>query len=282
MPDPEAYQTIGVEEAERLVSQGEVRVLDVRTPEEYQQAGHIPGSILLPVDLIACAAATLPRAGKPLLVCCEHGIRSAAAAGFLARAGFEGVANLAGGLAAWRGAREFTPGTPFGEAGPTSWLVENADLLPRGGVVLDLACGAGRHALLLAAAGFRVRAVDRDAAKVGVLRDTARRLGLPVEAEAIDLEAPGADLGSETSDFILVVHYLHRPLFAAIVRALKPGGILLYETFTVEQARRGGPTNPEFLLRPGELPRLAAPLEILRQREGEFEGRMVAAVAARK
>ena len=76
--------------------------------------------------------------------------------------------------------------------------------------------------------------------------------------------------------------YLHRPLFPALVRALRPGGVLLYETFTKEQARHGRPSNPEFLLDPGELPDLVAPLEVIRRREGEFEGRHVASVAARK
>ena len=282
MPAPPPFRTLPPEEAERLVRQGAVRLLDVRTPDEHQGLGHIPGSVLLPVDLIPCAAATLPRDGKPILVYCEHGVRSVAAARFLAQAGYEGVLNLAGGLSVWRGPREFTPGDPFGPAGPSSWLVQNADLLPRGGRALDLACGAGRHALLLAAAGLEVRAVDRDAAAIDSLRETAGRLGFALEGERLDLEAPGAELGDAAYDLVLVVHYLHRPLFPAIGRALKAGGLLLYETFTIDQALRGKPSNPYYLLKPGELEDLVAPLSILRRREGEFEGRMVAAVAARK
>ena len=81
---------------------------------------------------------------------------------------------------------------------------------------------------------------------------------------------------------MLVFNYLHRPLFPALVRALKPGGILLCETYTTEQAKRGRPTSPDHLLEPGELPRLVAPLEVLRQREGEIDGRSLASVAARK
>ena len=83
-------------------------------------------------------------------------------------------------------------------------------------------------------------------------------------------------------DLVLVFHYLHRPLFPALVRALAPGGLLLYETFTAEQALRGKPKNPDFLLEPGELRKSVASLVVLREREGEFEGRMVAGVAARK
>ncbi len=269
-------------EAERLVAAGSVRVLDVRNPDEYVGLGHIPGALLLPLDLIPSAPATLPRDDKPLLICCEHGIRSVRAAGFLVQAGFEPVLNMKGGMSCWRGPRDFAPGPGYSEVGPSSWLVENADLLPRGGEALDLACGTGRHALLLAAAGFDVRAVDRDAGKIRALSAIAERLGLGLRAGVLDLEVEGVDLGEASCDLILGVHYLHRLLFPAILRALRPGGLLLYETFTVDQASRGKPTNPDFLLKHGELPRLVAPLEILRQREGEFEGRMVAAVAARK
>jgi rhodanese-related sulfurtransferase len=269
-------------EAERLVREGSVRVLDVRTPEEYEGLGHIPGALLLPVDVIPCAPATLPREGKPLLVCCEHGVRSAFAARFLAQAGYDGVRHMAGGMSRWSGPRERAAWDPRQDLGPSSWLLENADLLPRGGSALDLACGAGRHALLLAAAGLRVRAVDRDAEKIASLRATAARLGLALEAEILDLEAAGADLGEAGYDLILGIHYLHRPLFPAIRRALARGGILLYETFTVDQAARGGPTNPDFLLRPGELRRLVEPLEVVRERQGEYEGRMVAGVVARR
>jgi hypothetical protein len=81
---------------------------------------------------------------------------------------------------------------------------------------------------------------------------------------------------------IVVVHYLHRPLFPALIEALAPNGLLLYETFTTAQAARGKPTNPDFLLKPGELLDLVRPLEILASREGDFEDRMVASVLARR
>jgi SAM-dependent methyltransferase len=162
----------------------------------------------------------------------------------------------------------------------SSWIVANRDLLRPGGRALDVACGTGRHALFLARRGLSVRAVDRDAARLEALAAEARRLGLPIETEVLDLEVPGATLGDGGYDAIVVVHYLHRPLFPAIVRALRPGGVLLYETFTTAQAVRGRPKNPAFLLDPGELPSLVAPLRVVRWREGEFEGRMVGSVAA--
>lgn len=277
-----AFASVPPEEAERLVGQGEVRVIDVRRPDEWAGLGTIPGALLVPLDLIVSAAATLPREGLPLLVCCEHGIRSAMAARILAQAGFQGVLNMNGGMSCWRGAREHLARDPDPVVGPASWLLRNSDLLALGQAVLDLACGTGRHALLLASGGFEVRAVDRDAAAIETLRATAARLDLAVRAEVLDLEQGEVDLGDAAYDLILGIHYLHRPLFPALRRALRPGGTLLYETFTTAQAARGRPTNPDFLLQPGELPRLAAPLTVLRQREGEFDGRMVAGIAARR
>lgn len=284
IPSPTAAlpRDVTPSEAVHLVSSGLVRVLDVRTAREYADLGHIPGSTLLPVDLLPAALATLPPEGMPILVCCEHGIRSAYAARFLAGSGFPGVLNLAGGMSVWTGPRDHSPGDPCGPIGPSSWLVENADLVPRSGTALDLACGRGRHALLLAAIGLEVRAVDRDPAAIARLREAAKCSGLSVEAEVMDLEADGASLGEDVHDLVLAVHYLHRPLFPAILAALRPGGILLYETFTTHQAARGKPSNPEFLLEPGELRRLVSPLEVLREREGDFEGRSVASIAGRK
>ena len=277
-----SYTDVTAEEAEALVAADSVCVLDVRSPGEYRDLGHIPGSLLLPVDLVASGAATLPRDGKPLLVCCEHGVRSAFAAGLLARAGFPDVRNLSGGMSVWRGPRVHSAGDPFGAVGPSSWLVENGDLLPRGGAALDLACGRGRHALLLAAAGLQVRAVDIDAGKVADLAATAERLGMPVIAEVLDLESGAPNLGSAAYELIVGFRYLHRPLFPALAEALKPGGLLLYETFTTAQAESGHPVNRDFLLEAGELSQLVSPLEVVRSREGEHDGAQVAGVAARR
>lgn len=165
---------------------------------------------------------------------------------------------------------------------PSSWLIANAALLPRSGLALDVACGEGRHALWLASRGLTTLALDRDAAKIAALAGAAGSLGLPLTAETRDLETGSAGLGSGKYDAIVVASYLHRPLFPALREALAPGGVLVYETFTTAQALRGHPRNPAFLLAPGELRTLVAPLEVLAEREGEFEGRDVASVVARK
>jgi 2-polyprenyl-3-methyl-5-hydroxy-6-metoxy-1,4-benzoquinol methylase len=230
------------------------------------------------VQLIAAAPAVLPEHG-PVLVCCEHGVRSAHAAALLERAGVGPVYDLADGMAAWPGPRAFGEGVI---QGPSGWLLDNADLLRPGMHVLDVAAGRGRHALLLAAAGFRVTAIDRDAARMHALQQTAARMEWPVETVVRDLELSDVDLGDAAYDAIVVTHYLHRPLFPALVRALAPSGVLIYETFTTGQAARGHPKNPAFLLEPRELPSLVAPLTVVRHREGDVEGKLVASVAAVK
>lgn len=157
---------------------------------------------------------------------------------------------------------------------PAAWLIDNLDLIPRGGRVLDVASGRGRHARVLAAHGCRVHAIDRDA-------EALAQIGPPgITTEVLDLESGSPSLGHRCYDAVVVFNYLHRPLMPVIVEAVASGGILIYETFTVAQARRGHPKNPAFLLDDGELPRLVAPLKVLRAREGEFHGSFVASVVA--
>jgi SAM-dependent methyltransferase len=152
--------------------------------------------------------------------------------------------------------------------------------LPATGESLDLACGSGRNALWLAEQGFRTMAVDRNAEAIRSLAEEASRRGLSMRTEVVDLENGQPFLQPDSFGLIVVVHYLHRPLFPSIVGALRRGGVLVYETFTRAQAARGKPTNPAFLLEPGELLSLVQPLAIVASREGEFEGRMVASVVA--
>lgn len=273
----EAITSITASEAQELVERGAL-VLDVRTPGEFAQLGHIPGAWLLPVDLIAAAPAILPRETTPIVVCCEHGVRSVAAARWLHAAGTGNVLNMSGGMSVWTGARAFGP-EPI--RGPSGWLLQNAEVLPRGGRVLDVACGRGRHALLLGGAGFRVRAIDRDAEAIDSVSRIADRMTLPIEADVLDLESGPVELGDGGYDAVVVFNYLHRPLMPALVRAVAPGGVLVYETFTTGQAERGRPTNPAFLLEPGELRRLVAPLAVERSREGDVDGKLVASVVAR-
>ena len=164
---------------------------------------------------------------------------------------------------------------------PATWLTMHWRWLPPGDA-LDLACGRGRHALWLAQQGWRVTALDRDAGALRELDNEARDRGLSITVAVADLEAAPTTLPEDAFDVIVAVHYLHRSLFPRLLGALRPGGVLVYETFTTAQAARGKPTNPGFLLQPGELCQLVAPLDVLESREGEFDGRDVASVVARK
>jgi SAM-dependent methyltransferase len=165
---------------------------------------------------------------------------------------------------------------------PTRWLADHHYLLPQHGDALDVASGRGRNALWLAQRGLRTLAVDRDQDALAFVREEAARRRLPLRTEVMDLESGNVALPRGPFDLIVVVHYLHRPLFGALKEALRPGGILVYETFTRAQAERGQPTNPDFLLEPQELRELIQPFDILVEREGEFEGKMLASVIARR
>jgi|SRR5687768_1410792 len=165
---------------------------------------------------------------------------------------------------------------------PTRWLVDHQRLLPNAGTALDVACGRGSNAIWLALRGLETLAIDRDIAALVDLGAQVERLGLPLKTAVIDLEREDARLPPAAFDVVVVVRYLHRPLFPVLTEAVRPGGVLVYETFTREQAARGKPTNPAFLLEPGELRALVAPLEVLVEREGDFEGKMLASVIARR
>ena len=137
--------------------------------------------------------------------------------------------------------------------GASAWVARFAPLVASGARVLDLACGYGRHARFFAARGANVLAVDRDAAALATLKGEAR-----IATRALDLEAGRWPLPGERFDAIVVVNYLHRPLFPPLLAALADDGVLIYETFARGNEAYGRPTNPDFLLEPGELLQLAA------------------------
>ena len=136
---------------------------------------------------------------------------------------------------------------------PSPWVQRWIGWIRPGGAVLDVACGSGRHARLLARLGFEVDAVDR---APELFADPPRQ----VKLLAADLEGGPWPYAGRRFDGIVVTNYLHRPLFAVLCDALERGGILIYETFARGNERFGKPSNPAFLLEPGEL------LEAVRER----------------
>jgi len=140
--------------------------------------------------------------------------------------------------------------------------------------VLDLACGQGRHSRYLAGLGYRVEALDRDAAALATLADVPG-----VSTCEADVEGGPWPYHMQRFDGIVVTNYLHRPLLPLLINGLNEGGVLIYETFMIGNERYGKPSNPLFLLRSGEL------LEVVRRRlhvvafeEGEIESPKLAVV----
>ena len=118
---------------------------------------------------------------------------------------------------------------------PAWVLSRNTHLLPRQGRALDLACGLGGNALLLARHGLQVDALDLSRVAVDKLRGFAAALGLEVNPLQWDIE--NRDLPEQRYDVILCCHYLHRPLCSSMQHRLNPGGLLYYQTFTPRQNR---------------------------------------------
>ena len=169
-------------------------------------------------------------------------------------------------------------------AAPSPFLVSHLDRVAtcaRSAPVADLACGRGRHAAAVAERGARVLALDRSAGALADLRLRALAQSLPIEPVRADLESgAGIPLRPGACAAVLVFRFLYRPLVQEICDTLTPGGLLLYETFTIHQREFGyGPRNPAFLLEPGELRGLFPELEILDYFEGVTDDPRPAALA---
>jgi SAM-dependent methyltransferase len=135
---------------------------------------------------------------------------------------------------------------------PSDWILRWVGHIPAGGHVLDVACGSGRHAVMLARLGYPVDAVDRDLS----LSEGARAQP-GIRWVEYDLEQAPWPFAASSYAGILVTNYLHRPLFPHLIASLARGGLLLYETFALGQEKFARPRNPAHLLMPGELLEMA-------------------------
>ncbi len=136
--------------------------------------------------------------------------------------------------------------------------------------VLDLACGSGRNGLFLLSHHIPVTFADNNESALQEVEKQAKDIGAEAQTWLVDLERSGSKpLSGKQFDAILVFNYLHRPLMESIKQAVKPGGIVLYETFTVDQPRFGKPSNPDYLLQREELSDRFSDWEILAYQEGE-------------
>ncbi len=145
-----------------------------------------------------------------------------------------------------------------GIAAPSAWVERWAPLVACG-TVLDVACGSGRHAKFFLERKFKVVAIDREPQVIAGARF--------IQA---DLENGSPwPLPGERFEGIVVTNYLYRPLFPTLAASLAPGGVLIYETFMLGNERFGKPSNPGFLLRPGELLETFKGLTVKAFEEGE-------------
>jgi rhodanese-related sulfurtransferase len=277
------------EDLYRRLATGEAFViLDVRTETEYERQ-HIPGSLLVPLQELETRWKEVPTNGTPVAVVCEFGLRSAAACQFLAEHGIERLFNVEDGLIGWPGPVEHGPEPrPLPHLiSPERFLIDSFHLLPKG-LALDIAMGEGRNAIYLASRGFDVDGVDVDAEAVSRARIPARRLGAPIRAVVGNVEDGTYIIPIETYDVILVFNFLHRPLLTDIREGLRPGGVVIYQSYTSGQQSLGPVESPSRLLFPGELKKTFDDWEVLRYLEGvdrQHPGgpaRAVAGIVARK
>jgi 2-polyprenyl-3-methyl-5-hydroxy-6-metoxy-1,4-benzoquinol methylase len=140
-------------------------------------------------------------------------------------------------------------------------LQDHMAFLPKHGNALDVACGLGGNALQLASRGLNTSAWDISAMGLAKLQHFAGEQGLGINTQHIDLEVD--NFPAQQFDVITVSHYLHRPLFPALVSALNQAGVIFYQTFTSTNAGKGGPSNPAFLLSDNELLEAFSNLETL-------------------
>lgn len=134
--------------------------------------------------------------------------------------------------------------------GPSLLLKQQIHKLPRG-MALDLAMGTGRNAIFLAENGYIVDGIDSSEVAVEKVSSFAQRESLPIHAKHADLT--NYRIPENTYDVILNFYFLERSLFPQIMKGLKQGGMLLFETYTIEQPKYGRPHNPDYLLRPNQL-----------------------------
>lgn len=167
---------------------------------------------------------------------------------------------------------------------PSLFLVENINLLPRGRA-LDIAMGSGRNAIYLAGMGFDVEGVDISPEAVNKAVELSRIAGVTIKAKVADLE-DNYHIKKGVYDVIICFSYLQRSLIPRIKDGLRQGGMVVYETFLIDQAQWGKPKNPAYLLKYNELLDMFRDFRCLRYREGLIENRgdkrAIASIVAEK
>jgi 2-polyprenyl-3-methyl-5-hydroxy-6-metoxy-1,4-benzoquinol methylase len=164
---------------------------------------------------------------------------------------------------------------------PAQFLVDNIELLPKGRA-LDVAMGAGQNAIYLAKMSFEVEGIDISPETVSSALELARNSGVNLRAQVADLER-NYNIEKGAYNVIICFNYLQRLLIPQIKDGLRKGGMVVYETFIVDQAQFGKPKNPDYLLRHNELLNMFRDFRCLCYREGIVESRRaIASIIAEK
>jgi len=263
-------------------------ILDVRPAKDFR-AAHPRGAVNIPLETLAERISELPPPTVPLQVFDVSPARRKAALETLARSNRTNVNEIVD--AAWQL-------TEMIETGPSqNYLWRPHGLVARGLTemrlvwgdrlrekrAVDLACGVGRDAAALALGGLSVEGWDVLPEALQRADCLAAACGVKLTTRLVDIEAGGTVLTPKSFDVVVCFHYLHRPLMLQIEQALRPGGFVVYETFTVAQREKiGKPRKDKHLLRPGELASYFSGWQICWNAEGESDERWVASLIARK
>lgn len=172
---------------------------------------------------------------------------------------------------------------PHGTEPASAWVQRWSHLVPERGVVLDVACGHGRHARWFYERNHPLALVDRAQEAIEFIANSLPALpAQAVETVAADIENGPWPFAGRQFDAVVVTNYLWRPLLSTLLASLAPGGVLIYETFTQGNETVGKPSRPDFLLRPSELLEVCQDLRVVAFEEGFHESppRFIQRIAA--
>ena len=261
------------------------RIVDVRDSSAFVR-GHLNGAVNIPLAELPGRVHELPPKQTPLEICGESTEQIQQAIDRLSLSGRKAIVSA--------GTPETWP-EPLGQGEsrsrlwqPATWLTEAMDTLnPPIGEAMDLACGSGRNAIWLALQGWRVTGFDLLDDALDRARSLARHHHVHPEFRCADLQAEDFRLQKERADLVIVFYYLHRPLLEQIRSAVRPGGAVIYETFTTAESPRI--RRPGRLFKPGELRQFFSDWDLLAYRESPtakdgslLHRRNVASLLARK
>ena len=263
-------------------------LVDLRPSESYQQ-GHLANATCLPVDELEERIHELPTKHVPInLIGSRKDLDSAGE--ILAKKNYQIDHSYIAEDLFWGLLAELNLLEPGNESRrlwqPNPLLEEYIDIIEQrvdGRYGLDIACGSGRDMTYLATRGWQMSGVDYINKSLSKAKALARRNGIDIEVNQCDVEKSPEVINEFRVDLIMVMRYLHRPLFERIKQALKPGGIIVYQTFLEAAKFYGKPKNPNFLLREGELKEEFEGFDIIVDREDRLpDDRPLASFIAQK